>query len=205
MEAAGKLRRVAKGVYHAPKQTLLGPAKPSPLAIATKVLSSRVRPFGVTAANMLGLTSQVSGLVELVVYGQSKFESPKVRTKRRTRTSVANVQLLPEDSALLEVLRDRGKFSELSARETILRVQSALLANDHDTDELLLDTRRMRNLVNVALEEPPRVRAILGALLEDLNVPMRLWKPLRHSLNPLSRFDFGVFRELPNSKDWQAK
>jgi hypothetical protein len=57
----------------------------------------------------------------------------------------------------------------------------------------------------VAFTEPPRVRAIIGALLELSNVAQSTVEPLKKSLNPLSKFDFGLFTELPNAHQWQAK
>jgi hypothetical protein len=60
-------------------------------------------------------------------------------------------------------------------------------------------------LCDVAFTEPPRVRAIIGALLELSNVAQSTVEPLKKSLNPLSKFDFGLFTELPNAHQWQAK
>lgn len=239
LEATGQLDRVAKGVYYIPKQTLLGQSRPSASTVVAKVLSGRVRPRGVTAANLLGLSTQVAAKPEFVVYSQSRLDTSALRTKRRKVSTTLGVHLAPEYAALLEVLRDRGRFSELGDQETLLRVRDALTARRaRKTDEedekkrnspvlhrlagvashaktrafstqddaaLANDSKRLRELVESAMSEPPRVRAMLGALLEDLNMPKRLWNPLRESLNPLSRFDFGPFRALPNAKEWQAK
>jgi hypothetical protein len=53
--------------------------------------------------------------------------------------------------------------------------------------------------------EPPRVRAMLGALGEELSISSRLLDELRGSLNPLSRYDFGRLESLRYAKQWQAK
>lgn len=68
-----------------------------------------------------------------------------------------------------------------------------------------LSCRDYRRLAAVAGTEPPRVRAILGALGEQLGRPTRELDRLRASLNPSSRFDFGMFTDLPNARAWQAK
>jgi hypothetical protein len=60
-------------------------------------------------------------------------------------------------------------------------------------------------LLNAAASEPPRVRAILGALGQQLGTSPARLQPLRESLNPLSRFDFGAFAALPYARHWQAK
>ncbi|MCA1596895.1 MAG: hypothetical protein LC772_10800 [Chloroflexi bacterium] len=67
------------------------------------------------------------------------------------------------------------------------------------------DPNRLQRLRDAALGEPPRARAILGALMQSAGLPEGLWTPLRASLNALSRFDFGPFRELSQAKEWQAK
>jgi hypothetical protein len=46
---------------------------------------------------------------------------------------------------------------------------------------------------------------MLGALGEQLGKRPATLGRLRESLNPLSRFDFGLLSGLPNAKRWQAK
>lgn len=191
----GEIRRMRKGVYYMPKSTLLGESRPSEPALIQKLLEHRARPTGLTAANLLGLTSQLPARAEYVAYATAVplgLESTRLRLRPRERA----VDLAPRDAALLEVIRDRGRHSELGAEESYTQVQAILLDGDHARRQRLRDT---------ALLEPPRVRAILGALMATAGLPLSLWKPLQESLNPFSRFDFGLFRDLPNAKEWQAK
>lgn len=60
-------------------------------------------------------------------------------------------------------------------------------------------------LLKVAESEPPRVRAMLGAIGEQLGKNRATLKQLRDSLNPFSRFAFGALAGLPHARDWQAK
>lgn len=55
-----------------------------------------------------------------------------------------------------------------------------------------------------AADEPPRVRAMLGAMGQELGMPQRQLSALRRSLNPLTRFNFGKLADLRYAKDWQA-
>lgn len=199
----GEIRRLRKGVYYVPKVTLLGESRPTEPAMVQKVLSHRARPTGVTAANLLGLTTQLAGRPEYAAYAVAVprgLENARLRMRPRARA----VELDARDAALLEVLRDRGRDSELSAEETSARIQ-LILRGDGDARPGKPSLRRLQELRDAALLEPPRVRAILGALMADAGLPAPLWQPLRESLNPFSRFDFGLFRELPNAKEWQAK
>jgi hypothetical protein len=111
-----------------------------------------------------------------------------------TRRPEAWAHLSDADAALLDFLRQGGKTSELSQGQTIRRAM-ALLSEDGRLDRLL----------KIADSEPPRVRAILGALSEQLRLPPARLQPLRDSLNPLSRFDFGMFATLIHARQWQAK
>jgi hypothetical protein len=199
MKSSGELERVSKGVYYVPKSTLLGQSRPAASSVAAKVLKGKSRPIGTTAANLLGLSTQVPARDEIVIYGQAKVESRVLRTKRRKGSPSANAALTNADAAVLEVLRDRGHFSELDDADTTAAIKSVLVR------VLELEPRRLRQLSDAALAEPPRVRAMLGAFMEEIGTPERVWKPLRKSLNPLSKFDFGAFRALNNAKKWQAK
>jgi len=102
--------------------------------------------------------------------------------------------LSAEEGAILETLRERARSSDLSPEETARRLL-----------KLLRDEQRFLRLVDAAMAEPPRVRAMLGALGEELEMPPRALDRLRKGLNPLSRFDFGRLDCLPHARQWQAK
>ena len=64
---------------------------------------------------------------------------------------------------------------------------------------------RFDRLLKVAPSEPPRVRAMLGAIGTQIGKKLETLKGLRESLNPVSRFDFGMLQGLAHAQDWQAK
>jgi hypothetical protein len=111
-----------------------------------------------------------------------------------TRRPVAWSTLSESDAALLDFLRSRGRASELSPAETIRKTLS-----------LLSNAQTFERLVSVSDTEPPRVRAMLGALGAELHKDPRALQRLRRSLNPLTRFDFGLFSGLTRAREWQAK
>jgi hypothetical protein len=192
----GVLTRVGKGLYFAPKDTLLGMSKPSELTIAQKTLEGKTRPTGASAANLLGLSTQLPARPQLVVFTSNPprhMGTARIRLRRGLRPH----PLPMLEGALLELIRDRGEFAETSAKESYQRLRYLL------KEQLQMD--RLRELREVALEEPPRVRAMLGAMFAYAELPQSLWEPLKASLNPLTKFDFGLFSELPNAQQWQAK
>jgi hypothetical protein len=189
----GELQRVRKGVYFRPRPTVIGPSIPGATAAIASTLRAPVHPAGLSAANLLGLSTQNPARAE---YATSASDPPTALagSRVRTRRPLARATLTAEEGALLELLRDRASTSDLPPAETTRRLQ-----------ELLSDRDRFARLAQAATDEPPRVRAMLGALGELTGAEAQHLRGLRKSLNPLSRFDFGVLSTLPNAHDWQAK
>lgn len=190
---AGEIDRVAKGVYHLPRETVLGPSRPERDAVARAATSAAVHPTGLAAANLLGFTTQNPASPQLAVSSAAKPRS-LAAARVTTRRPASRAKLSTSDAALLEFLRARGATSDLDADATISRLLVLL-----DRDDA------WARLVKIALDEPPRVRAMLGAAGEQLGADERALRRLRSSLNPLSRFDFGILRGLEHARKWQAK
>ena len=64
---------------------------------------------------------------------------------------------------------------------------------------------RFERVLKVAESEPPRVRAMLGAIAQEVGLPESQLATFRRSLNSLFRFDFGILASLKHSRAWQAK
>jgi hypothetical protein len=192
----GTLERLSKGVYYRTRQTAFGKSRPNPAAIQ-KLASRRktVFPSGIAAANLLGFTTQSAKHGEVAT---SALSLPRKLVGRdtviHTRRPEAWASLSEADAALLDFLRRGGRTSELSPAETVRR-----------TLMLLSQKGRFHRLLKVVHSEPPRVRAMLGALAEQLGEPSPALQGLRASLNPFSRFDFGLLAGLPQARNWQAK
>jgi hypothetical protein len=192
----GRLERLSKGVYYGTRQTAFGKSRPNPAAIQ-KLASRRkgVFPSGIAAANLLGFTTQTASRSEI---STSALSLPRKLvgsdTVIHTRRPEAWAALSQSDAALLDFLRRAGRTSELSPEETIRR-----------TINLLSENGRFERLVKIAPTEPPRVRAMLGAIGEQLGKNPLVLKRLRQYLNPFSRFDFGLLAGLRYARNWQAR
>lgn len=192
----GNIERLSKGVYYRNRDTAFGKSRPNPATI--RQLAARrktVFPSGIAAANLLGFTTQTGRQSEVAT---SALSLPRKLvgddTLVHTRRPEAWADLSETDAAMLDFLRNGAKFSELSHEDTIQKLLS-----------LLSEQGRLDRLLKIADSEPPRVRAMLGALAERLGKNERTLHRLRASLNPLSRFDFGMLTTLPNALAWQAK
>jgi hypothetical protein len=192
----GTIERLSKGVYYRHRETVFGRSRPNPAAVLRLVSQRKTMfPSGIAAANLLGFTTQVPKQREIAT---SALSLPRKLigsdTLVHTRRPEAWADLTEAEAALLDFLRSGGRWSELGQEKTIRK----LLA-------LLSEQGRLMRLLRIAESEPPRIRAMLGALGEQLGLPRKTLQRLRASLNPLSRFDFGILTALPNAGHWQAK
>jgi hypothetical protein len=192
----GTLQRLSKGIYYRSRPTALGPSRPDPIAIRKLAAPDKTMfPAGIAAANLLGFTTQAAGRSEVATTASSLPRKLAGRdTVIHTRRPDAWKGLSEDDAALLDFLRRGGRTSELSDEETTRRIL-----------RLLKERGRYERLVRVASTEPPRVRAMLGAIGDEIGKSPAALRRLRASLNPLSRFDFGVLTGLPSAGRWQVK
>jgi Family of unknown function (DUF6088) len=191
----GALERISKGLYYRPRKTRFGLSKPSVAELQQLPIRQVLHPAGISAANLLRFATQnaiqgefatSAGSVPRNIIGQ--------RTRLHTRRPSTWAHLSVEDTALLDFLRRRANLSELSAEETKERLVGYFREGD-----------RFARLAKIAADEPPRVRAMLGAIGQEIHADPLTLKQLRDSLNPTSCFDFGKLRNLLYAKDWQAK
>lgn len=196
LKREGALERLSKGVYYRTRDTAFGKSRPNPVAIQKLASKHKtVFPAGIAAANLLGFTTQTAKQGEIAT---SALSLPRKlvggETVIHTRRPEAWTGLSEADAALLDFLRRGGRTSELSPEETIRRIL-----------KLLSEKGRFERLLKLAGSEPPRVRAMMGAMGEQLGKNEAALRRLRDSLNPFSRFDFGLLAGLPYARNWQAK
>lgn len=188
----GIIHRIGKGLYYKSRKTLFGESEPSNNHM--RILQD-VFPAGLAASNLLGFTTQNAARLEVATV---KLSLPRLIVGKEaivhTRRPEAWKSLSIKDAAILDFLRKGGKDSELSSKETV----SKLLRHFSEHAQL-------ERLIKVAESEPPRVRAMLGAIGQQIGYDESQLYLLRKSLNSLSRFDFGKLFTLKYAKQWQAK
>lgn len=149
LAAAGELRRIRNGLYWRGPKAMLGIAPP-PLDVFLDELFGDIPyvPAGVSAANTLGLTSQVA------VNGRSPRDLPAIHfVQRAGRSGRQSARLRPHEVGFLEVLAD---FHEVvDDPSTALKRMRDLLNEGAVRRDALLAADRT---------EPPRVRRALSSL-----------------------------------------
>ena len=192
----GFVQRIGKGLYYRPRKTPFGASRPNPELIRKLPIRGRTMfPAGTGAANLLGFTTQIPAKSEYATTGGSLPRTIIGKESRvHTRRPEAWNRLTETEAALLDFIRGRAMTSEFPEDETIRKLLT-----------LLREEGRFETLARVALSEPPRVRAMLGAMGQQLKRSEKLLMKLRDNINPLSRFDFGKLRALKHAEEWQAK
>lgn len=192
----GIVRRISKGLYYRPRQTPFGESKPTPGQLhSLSIQGKEIFPAGSAASNLLGFTTQNAAKIEVATNGLSLPRSIVGKeTIIHTRRPESWRNLSAKDAALLDFLRQGGKTSELSPEKTVKKLL------EHFDEKNQFD-----RLIQIAESEPPRVRALLGAIGQQIGYRKDALITLKKSLNPLSKFDFGSLTALKYAKQWQAK
>jgi len=192
--------RVSSGIFYKPKQTIFGALKPNEQELLKTYLfedGKRIAYItGVSLYNRLGLTTQVPKVIKIACRDKRIFAtvgSVKGKAVKSYVDVTDNNYCLLE---LLDALKDFNQIPDLDSESAII-----LIANKFKS----LSSKELDSLIAIALKYPPRVRALLGALLEQYKSKTKNFE-LQNSLNPLSEYQYNIPQTmLPNGQDWKLK
>ena len=199
----GLLKRIRRGVYYYPKKTSFGESKPDPeaaLDAILKVTKATSVPGGSGAFHRLGLTTQMAGTMTRSADRRLRRRSVLgVPVKIALRSKESLEDITPTERTFLDSLRHLSHIPDTSPEVTLERLRGLL------TD----GTVSFDRLAKSALNEPARVRALLGALAETVSlrkpalIKAKALGRLRSSLNPLTTYRLnGAARSLKNHSRW---
>ena len=198
--AAKIIKRIAAGVFYKPKRTVFGELKPGE--------DERLRPYlfagenriayitGTALYNRMGLTTQVSGDIRVA----SRLKEIRTRIGNvNVRRVKSYVDVTDENYHLLEildVLKDFKLIPDLDKKTAVKQMTAALSS---------LKNKDLLQIARYGIDYPPRARAFLGALLENIAADMDL-EQLAQSLNPLTVYDLGITPDiLPTAGKWNIR
>lgn len=193
----GILKRVSTGVFFKPKQSVFGELMPREEELIKNYLFDNEKRIayitGLSLYNKLGLTTQVPKTIKIASRDKRIFASvgnlKGKPAKSYIDVSDKNYYILE----ILDVLKDFKQIPDMDKQSGLLLLADRIKKWD-DKDKTLL--------LKYVLKYPPRVRAILGALLENFTITDEV-KPLKDSLNPLSQYEYNITETiLPNAKNW---
>ncbi len=196
----GIIKRISTGVFYKPKQTIFGEIKPDEEKIITPYLYKSGKRIayitGLLLYNKMGLTSQIPKEISIASREKriyiSKGNIKATAVKSYVEVTGKNYKLLE----ILDALKDFKKILDLSKKTAITILTNTILE---------LNNKQVKELIKIALSYPPRVRAFLGALLENIDKNINVTS-LEDSLNPLSEYKIGVSKEILSTVEkWDIK
>ena len=194
----GLIKRVSKGVFYKPRLTVFGELEPEYNELLQAYLFENGKRIayitGTSLYNQLGLTTQMAFEIKIasrkkrIYINRGALKAGAV--KSYAEITEGNYKIL----GLLDAFKDIKKIPDCSIVQAVRRLKAIVLSLDEkQTDELL----------RYALMYPPRVRALVGAILESLGIENQRLDKLNNSLNPLSTFELGIKeQELPAKLKW---
>jgi hypothetical protein len=187
----GIIKRARKGYYYKPKTSVFGEQKPREDVLLSIYLYENKKQVayitGTRLYNRLGLTTQVSNAIRIASFD------------KQVKGKVGNMLVKPAKSyvkvnndtirylEILDVIKDLNIIPDLQKSEGILYLKKVIYN---------FDAIEIKKLVSYGIAYPPKVRALLGALLESMNIDSSIYNNLKKSMNPSSSYEFGINSKL---------
>jgi len=197
MVESGKIAKLSKGKYYKPENSAFGNLQPNQSQVVKDLLEENGKITGYLTGysiyNQLGLTTQVSNTIQI---GKNEVRPNFIRerytisfVKQKNTITKENFPLLQ----LLDAIRYIKKIPDASVENSCKRFL-AIIRN--------LTDKEIITLVRLALKYPPVTRALLGALLEELQLSKDT-KSLYKSLNPITKYKLaGAAKSISTSEKW---
>lgn len=201
LQKTGIIKKISKGVFYKPEQTVFGELEPD--------YSEQLRPYlfengkriayetGVSLYRYLGLTTQMAFSIKIASRGKriniNRGTLKADGVKSYTEVTENNYEVL----GLLDAFKDIKNIPDTSVSQSVKRLQAILNG---------LDKKQTEILIKYALLYPPRVRALVGAILQNIGYKNKALDKLKQSLNPLSTIKLGLKEnELPTKNNWYLR
>ncbi|MCC7297171.1 MAG: hypothetical protein IT244_02460 [Bacteroidia bacterium] len=197
MAVSGKIAKLAKGKYYKPENTPFGNLLPNQAQVVKDLLEENGKISGYLTGysiyNQLGLTTQVSNTIQI---GKNQIR-PNFKRERYTIAFINQKNTITQKNIpllqLLDAIRYIKKIPDASIEESCKRFL-AIIKNFSD--------KEINILVRLALKYPPATRALLGALLDQLQLG-KATEPLLKSLNPITKYKLiGVAKAISITEKW---
>jgi hypothetical protein len=197
MVKSGKIAKLSKGKYYKPESTPFGDLMPGQTQIVKDLLEDNGKITGYLTGysiyNYLGLTTQLSNTIQI---GKNEVR-PTFKRERYTISFIKQKNTITKENIpllqLLDAIRYLKKIPDVNTGFLCKRFLS-ILKDLPDSDK--------STLVRLASKYPPATKALLGALLDELQLSS-LTEPLYKTLNPITKYKLtGVTGVLGTSEKW---
>jgi hypothetical protein len=200
MAASGKITKLSKGKFYKPEKSVFGKLQPNRYQIVKDLLEDdgKITGYltGYSIYNQLGLTTQISNIIQI---GKNTVRPTFKRVGYKISFILQKNNITKDNIPLLQIL-DSIRYIKKIPDTTISFASERLIKIIKDLSE-----KDKAILVRLALKYPPAVRALLGALLEEIE-DTYLTEPLYKSLNPITTYKIpGAGKVLSSINKWNIK
>jgi hypothetical protein len=198
LQKKGVIKKVSKGVFYKPEQTVFGELKPDLSELLRSYLFENGKRIayetGTSLYNRMGLTTQLAFRIKIASRGK-RININRGTLKADAVKSYAEVtDSNYETLGILDAFKDMKRIPDCSETQAVSRL-SAIVKK--------LNDKQIASLIKYALLYPPRVRALVGAILENNGSKLRGLENLKASINPLTTIKLGLKEtDLPNISKW---
>lgn len=200
MVTEGVLRKIGKGRFYRPRQSIFGELPPKEAEIVKDLLEKDGKRIGYitgySISNQMGLTTQISGIIQIGTNGTKRNLTRgdyKVKfIKQPNEITDDNIKYL----IVLDAISHIGKIPDTTITDSVERL--TMIIEKFKKEEIEI-------MVSLAAAYPARLRALLGAMLENMGYNKET-EVLFQSLNPLTTYSFpGLAESMSNSHKWNIK
>jgi hypothetical protein len=197
LAGSGKIAKLFKGKYYKSENSCFGKLQPSQAQIVKDLLEENGKIIGYLTGysiyNQLGLSTQVSSVIEISKnqvrpsFSRGNYRISFLRQKNIiTKENISSLQLL---DAICAIKKIPDSNIENSCKRFLAIIKK-------------FSDKQINELARLALKYPPRTRALLGAMLEELQKD-KATDSLFKSLNPITKYKLaGAAKILSTTKKW---
>lgn len=183
----GVIKRARKGYYYKPKVSVFGEQKPREDVLLSLYLFEKNKQVayitGTRLYNRLGLTTQVPSSIRVASLDKQvkgKVGNVVIKpAKSYVKVTADTIQYLE----LLDVIKDLNTIPDLQKKDGLVYLKKVIYN---------FEATELKKLITYGIAYPPKVRALLGALLEAMSVDTTNLSLLKKSINPSSSYDYGI-------------
>lgn len=194
----GKIKKLSKGVFYKPVKTVFGELKPDYSDQLNQYLFKNGKRIayetGTSLYNRLGLTTQMAFRIKIasrshrISINRGALKADAV--KSYAEVTDKNYELL----GILDAFKDIKTIPDSNVATSLAILTSKIKK---------LTDKQIAEMVAYALLYPARVRALLGAVLENMGKEAKSILSLKKNLNPLTKINLGLKpAHLPTIHNW---
>ena len=197
LQKKGVIRKLSKGIFYKPKKTVFGELKPTEKEILKSYLFKNDKRIayitGTYLYNQMNLTTQIPSVLKIASATKRIYIKRETVRAKPVKSYVPVTEENYKFLGLLDALKDLNTIPDVNKESAIIIFLENLKKMPYE------DLLKIKEL---GLLYPPRVRALLGSLLEQQNDKINITR-LRDSLNPLTTYKYNLKdTELTTYQNW---